>query len=224
MADESLEVEERSTKLSIVNGALALLSNALANTVPETASDTAQTFERNVARLYPDAYDAVLQARPWFSARRSIALVAVDDDQDAATRANGFVRFRLPEDMLRFISVTGDQGARPQARVNGKDLLVRGIVGATIYVDYVKRVPEHDLVRSPLLRQAISTHLAARIARFMTDSASERTRLTELAEIDLESAWRAEAGQQGVTAPRQSRVLDAISNYGDQRQEHRFRS
>ena len=210
-----VETTERSSKLSIVNNALALLQKHLADDLPESYEEAGQHFERDIARLYDDTYDETLASRPWRAASKRLAIVAVEGDQ--LPTGSGGALFRKPSDCLRLNKVYAGQAPIDATSWQqlGEFIEVRCAVGMTIVLDYVYRIVENDLLSAPLLRAAISARLAWRCARFLTDSRTTQQQMEQLAEKALLEAWNADAAQGGSRIAMRSRTLDAMSGADD---------
>lgn len=212
MVVQSLENAARSSKLTIINGALALLTKVLAESAPASYEDATNAWERDIARLYDDEYDAALQAKPWPSAQRRIVLTANAADQLDPSIAVSVTRFCPPSDFLRLVRIEagGNRIAETDFEVVGQFIEMQG-VHETISIRYISRVAEHELLQAPLLRAFISARLAFRAARNITNSAAERGQIYSLM-LDAEAqAWSAETGHQGASVTRSSRTLGAMA-------------
>ncbi|WOI54304.1 hypothetical protein [Parvularcula sp. LCG005] len=213
----NLGADDRSSKETIVNNALALITTELVDTLPGPGDVSGDSFARDLARLFDDAYDEVLAARAWPSATTRLALTANASDQPDGAEIMGVSWYRIPESCLRIIRVCRRDSDEHVHFARMGQFVEVADRGGVIILEYVDRVDPQALIGAPLLRSAISARLAFRYARFKGAGARERDKMYAIYEDEERRAFMAEVSQTSARRARRSRVLEVMAG-ADHRQ------
>lgn len=193
--------------VSICNLALTHLGKDRIDTLTEASSEA-----RACNLVYDQTLDALLSAYPWRFARGRTTLSEVDNG-----RADDWKHaYALPTACVKALSVElaslSDDGELPPAPLSGWPYELEG---ETVYCDltparlaYVKRVTDPTKF-SPLFIEALSWHLAARLAMPLTRDPNQRSAAFSMALQTQAAASTADANEERHTTMTGSPYLDA---------------
>ncbi len=142
--------------------------------------DTANKASRTCSVHYAQARDEVLASHRWSSAKRQANLSALTD----TPVFKWSYAFALPSDFIRLMEVEGQDAFDPQQwyDIQGRTLYLNETFsesdGTTVAIEYISRVADPTFF-DPLLIEAISIKLAAKIAKTMSGSDSKAGELIQ---------------------------------------------
>lgn len=225
MADETTTMDEAaiSSRLTIVNQAMALIRKELLDQVPSQGETGADDVERRVARLYQGEYDYVLQQKPWPIAARRVPVQASLLGNDAPL--DGYNRFAIPGDFLRLVRFQDAKTADILKTYRLIDGAFEVLTDAdTVFLTYTARVSEGRLRPAPALRSAIAARLAWRYMYLENADEEAQGRALGTYAREVELAWQSEKQSRSTAEVRSSPTLEAMTDYAySERGDHAAR-